>query len=114
MLLSWNRKALFSRFTESCRALLLLTLPGAMAASRAPPVDLRLGAVASPDPLSGVSVLSATQEPALSTCVNENTHTMVPLVVGPSGKRKKGRKKVRHEISDISLILLFVLVLTLA
>lgn len=101
MLLSWNHKHLFSRFSESCRALLLLTLPGAVAAAKALPLDLRAGGGdSSPDPLNQPFFLSATQDPVASSYVTSNAYPLArPAAAGAPSKKKRGRKKV-HMLPD--------------
>lgn len=97
MLLSWSNKNLFSRFAESSRALLLLTLPGAVAAAKALP---QVGGATSPDPLGQPSFLASTQDPAASSYVAVNAYPLARAPVGaPSGKKKRGRKKV-HMLPD--------------
>lgn len=92
MLLSWNHKPLFSRFTESCRAVLLLTMSEAMVASKAPSISLK---TSFPDPLAQPFLL-ASQD---ATTSSNPTVTTCPLAKLANSKKKKSRKKV-HLLPD--------------
>ena len=100
-LLSWNHKPLFSRFTESCRAVLLLTMSEAVAAYKAPPISLK---TSSPDPLTqGPCFLLATQDATTSSYATLTANPLTRLTAGPSTKKKRSRKKVHlfpDHISD--------------
>lgn len=100
MLLQWNSKLLFSRLTESCRTVLLITLSGAVAASKASLGLKMVGGAISPvdDPLTQPAFLSFTQDPTIPTV--DRSSFARPALGGPgTTRRKRGRKKV-HLLPD--------------
>lgn len=96
MLLNWNKKSLFSQYTESVRSLLLLTLEGAVSGSKVGVAHDGVSQVPSMEPIT-CNLLCTSDTPVYPSADSHLTGSRHPHTIS---KKKKARKRV-HILTDI-------------
>lgn len=99
-LITWQKKSLFSRFTDSARSLLLISLPGTVASAATPPTNfpmLREDPSATNAPDQSVSSL---QDTGILSTGGPSVTSLHPGGDPAPTKKRKGRRKL-HILADI-------------